>query len=82
MRVLLQQKGTGLYYKDKDLWTHLPADAVDFLCSTKAIDFCVANRLSNVQLVLKFDQQSYDIVLPMVAERSHVSSTRPGTGSS
>jgi len=70
MRVLLQQKASGLYYKDKDLWTRLAAEAADFLCSTKAIDFCVANHLSGVQLVLKFDEQLYDIVLPMVAGRA------------
>ena len=69
MRVLLQQKGSGLYFKDKDQWTNHPAEAVDFLCSTKAIDFCTNNRLTGVQLVLKFDEQRYDVVLPMIAQR-------------
>jgi hypothetical protein len=38
---------------------------MDFLSSTSAIDFCVANKISSVQLVLKFDEQRYDIVLPV-----------------
>jgi hypothetical protein len=44
---------------------------MDFLSSTAAIDFCVKNRLNNLQLVLKFDEQKYDIVLPLLAGRDH-----------
>ncbi len=40
---------------------------MDFVSSTTAIDFCVANNLTGVQLVLKFEEQKYDIVLPVVA---------------
>jgi len=74
MRILLQQKNSGLYFKDRGAWTRAAAEALDFLCSTKAIDFCLANRISGVQIVLKFDEQRYDIVLPVVADgRGHVS---------
>ena len=66
MRILLQQKETGLYFKDIDSWTRSTAEAMDFLSSTAAIDFCVLNKLKGVQLVLKFDQQRYDIVMPLV----------------
>jgi hypothetical protein len=65
MRILLQQKDTGLYFKDIDSWDPDPFEAMDFLSSTVAIDFCVANKISNVQLVLKFDEQRYDIVMPV-----------------
>ena len=65
MRILLQQKETGLYFRDIDSWDPDPFEAMDFLSSTVAIDFCVANKISNVQLVLKFDEQRYDIVLPV-----------------
>ena len=65
MRILLQQKETGLYFRDIDSWDSDPLEAMDFLSSTVAIDFCVANKISNVQLVLKFDEQRYDIVLPV-----------------
>jgi hypothetical protein len=69
MRILLQQKESGLYFKDVDAWDRDPAQAMDFLSSTAAIDFCVANKISNVQLVLKFDEQRYDIVLPVLPAR-------------
>ena len=65
MRILLQQKDTGLYFKDIDAWTRQRAEAMDFVSSTAAIDFCVANKLTDVQLVLKFEEHQYDIVLPV-----------------
>lgn len=70
MRILLQQKSTGTYLQDLGTWTREPADAMDFLSSTSAIDFCAANKILDVQLVLKFDEQHYDIVLPMMMDRS------------
>ncbi len=41
---------------------------MDFLSSTSAIDFCVANKINGVQLVLKFEEQRYDIVLPVLIQ--------------
>ena len=71
MRILLQGKETGLYFKDVGAWTPEPAEAMDFLSSTRAIDFCIANKISGVQLVLKFEEQLHDIVLPMVTDRRY-----------
>jgi len=65
MRIVLQQKGTGLYFKDISSWVRASADAMDFVSSTAAIDFCVTNKLNDVQLVLKFDEQKYEIVVPV-----------------
>jgi hypothetical protein len=70
MRILLQQKDTGLYFKDVGAWTHEPVGAMDFLSSTSAIDFCVLNKISDVQLVLKFEEQKCDIVMPMLADKT------------
>jgi hypothetical protein len=66
MRILLQQKETGLYFKDIGAWANESSDAMDFLSSTSAIDFCVTNKLKDMQLVLKFEEQKYDIVLPVI----------------
>jgi hypothetical protein len=74
MRILLQQKKSGEYFKDTGVWTRDPADAMDFLSSTKAIEFCVLNKISDVDLVLKFREQHYDIVLPMAADRRYQNS--------
>ena len=76
MRILLQQKETGLYFKDVGSWTRISLEAMDFLSSTAAIDFCAVNKLSGIQLVLKFDEQKYDIVLPLILPRG-MASARP-----
>ncbi|HVV01152.1 MAG TPA: hypothetical protein VHH88_07290 [Verrucomicrobiae bacterium] len=67
MRILLQQKDTGLYFKAIGAWTRDSSEAMDFLSSTAAIDFCVANRIKDVQMVFKFIEQRYDIVLPVAS---------------
>ena len=71
MRILLQHKQTGLYFKDIESWIRNPTEAMDFISSTAAIDFCVTNKLGEVQLVLKFEEQKYDIVMPMEHPRPH-----------
>jgi hypothetical protein len=76
MRIVLQQKETGLYFKDIEAWSRNSAEAMDFLSSTAAIDFCVANKLSGIQLVLKFDEQKYDIVLPVVPSSASIPERR------
>jgi hypothetical protein len=68
MRVLLQQKDSGLYLQDLESWARRSSEAKDFLSSTAAIDFCLAHNISGVQLVLKFDEQRYDIVLPLMPQ--------------
>jgi hypothetical protein len=60
MRILLQQKETGLYFKGPEVWTRNSAEAAD------------------LQLVLKFEDQQYDIVMPLVTERRvHSEPPRP-----
>jgi hypothetical protein len=79
MRIVLQQKETGLYFKDIGAWVRTSVEAMDFVSSTTAIEFCLANKLSGVHLVLKFEDQQYDIVMPaqptseVPANRPHVS---------
>ena len=71
MRILLQHKQTGLYFRDIDSWVRSGSEAKDFVSSSSAIDFCVTNKLNEVHLVLKFDEQKYDIVLPMERPREY-----------
>ena len=77
MRIVLQQKNTGLYFKDIGSWVRAGSEAMDFVSSTAAIEFCVLNKLSGLQLVLKFDEEKYDIVLP-VRPLSDPIGERPG----
>ena len=73
MRILVQQKETGLYFKDVGSWTRKSSEAMEFVSSTAAIDFCAINKLNGIQLVLKFDEQKCDIVLPVTSPRDIVS---------
>jgi len=71
MRILLQHKQTGLYFRDIDSWVRTGSEALDFVSSSTAIDFCTTNKLTCVQLVLKFEEQQYDIVLPVQRVRDY-----------
>ena len=64
MRILLQQKDSGLYFKGPDVWVRNSLEAVDFVNSTAAIELCARQGLAGVQLVLKFEREKYEIVLP------------------
>ncbi len=66
MRILLQRKDSGLYFKDVDSWTGDTAEAMDFVSSSTALEYCAVNKLDAVQVVLKFEDEKYEIVLPDV----------------
>lgn len=67
MRILLQQRDSGLYFRDIDSWIADASEAMDFVSSTQALQFCATNQLDAVQVVLKFEDEKYKIVLPNVA---------------
>ena len=67
MRILLQQRDTGLYFGDINSWCADASEAMDFVSSTKALEFCSVNKLEAVHVVLKFEDEKYEIVLPDVA---------------
>jgi hypothetical protein len=69
MKVLLQHKESGLYLKDIGVTTHDTLEAKEFLSSTQAIEFCAAHKIAGMQIVLRFQEQHYDIVLPMLMDR-------------
>jgi hypothetical protein len=64
MKIFLQHKSTMLYLASGDKWTKTSAEAVDFSNYDKAIDFAIKNQLSDLQVVLKFADQPYNICLP------------------
>jgi len=69
MKVLLQNIESGLYLKEAGVTTSDRAEAKDFLSSTRAIEFCAAHKIAGMQIVLRFDEQHFDIVLPMTVNR-------------
>lgn len=75
MRILIQKKDSGLYFKDIQDWTQNSAEAMDFLSSGTAIDFCVLNKIKGVHLVLKFEEEHHEIVMPLMKDQILRSST-------
>ncbi len=71
MKVLLQDKASGLYLREGGVTTRDTSEAMDFLSSSRAIEFCAIRKLNGMQIVLRFDEQHFDIVLPMVIDRNH-----------
>jgi hypothetical protein len=65
MRILLQRMDTGLYFKDIETWAEHGQEAMDFVSSTAAIEFCATNKLTGLQIVLKFEEEKCAIVLPL-----------------
>jgi len=76
MKVLLQNKESGHYLKGAGVSTPSAAEAMDFLSSTKAAEFCAKHKIHGMQIVLRFDEQHYDIVLPMLRERGSAADRR------
>lgn len=73
MKVLLQHKQSGLYLKGVGATTPYRVEAMDFLSSTQAIEYCADHKITGMQIVLRFDEQRFDIVLPlrMAHRQSH-----------
>jgi hypothetical protein len=80
MKALLQQLGTGLYFKGPDSWTPDPLEAYDFKSSVNARTYCLDRGIPNAQIVLKFEVDKYDIILPAQYVPPGEDSATTGTG--
>jgi hypothetical protein len=69
MKVLLQNIETKLFLKGPNSWTADVEKARDFPNSLNALNHCNANGLKNVQVLLKFKQERYDVALPVLERR-------------
>lgn len=76
MKVVLQHKLSMLYLGNDGSWTANPMDARDFGASLKAMDFLESRHMEDVNVVLKFDNTKYDIVLQSFAQSASPSVTR------
>ncbi len=65
MKILLQQKETGLYLESPGVWVENYFDALDFPSSTQAILFQRKHQIENVQMVFKFAKHGYSIRVPI-----------------
>jgi hypothetical protein len=64
MKRLLQRIEDGLYYQGPGTWTDNPDFAFVFHETASAIECCLREDLSAMQMVLKFEDSSFDIRLP------------------
>ena len=63
MKIVLQHKMTRLYFAADDKWSAHPDEARDFGTSLRALDFVRQLDLDEADIVLKFADPRYDIVL-------------------
>lgn len=79
MRVLIQSTVTFLFLVDGDTATQNPDEARDFKHAAKALKFVKENRLTNVQIILKFPKTSDDVNLAIL-ELLEREQRKPRTG--
>jgi len=65
MKMLLQHIRTKLYLRSLESWTANPHEAHDFQHSQRAFDFARENKLTGVQLAVKFVDSEFDEVFPI-----------------
>jgi hypothetical protein len=68
MKVVLQNKLSRFYFGNDGRWTADHSKARDFGTSLKAMDFLQANKVEQAQVVLKFQDTKYDIVLQALSD--------------
>ncbi|MCI0744274.1 MAG: hypothetical protein L0Y58_02610 [Verrucomicrobia subdivision 3 bacterium] len=64
MKVLIQNPLTLSYFEDDHKWTIDPEHALDFKDSRSAARFCSEHNLLDMEIVLKFPQERFDVHMP------------------
>jgi hypothetical protein len=77
MKVLLQNTKTRLYFREPDLWTSKSEKATEYRDTPTALRFCRQQFNADVQIVLKFDKEEYDIQLAVSPLGANQPADRP-----
>ena len=64
----MQNSGTLQFYKDAEAWTDHVSEAFDFTGTIQALQFCRERKLRDAQIVMRFDWEQYDLILPASAD--------------
>lgn len=64
MRVLIQSCDSLKFYAGGGRWDDSALNAEDFRGSVSALDYIRKNRLGRAQIVLKFEKDEFDVILP------------------
>ncbi|HEX5220275.1 MAG TPA: hypothetical protein VFZ59_11960 [Verrucomicrobiae bacterium] len=65
MKVLLQNRATNCFLGERGNWVPMSINAKAFSTGVEAIHYSVAHHLRNVQLLLRFGAERYDIALAL-----------------
>ena len=65
MKVLIQNPLTLSYLHNVGEWTSDPAKAFSFRDSRSAIQFCLQNDMEDMQVVLKGEDDRFDVQVPV-----------------
>ncbi len=71
MKIILQNSQSKAFFTANNGWNSEIASARQFGTSQELWGFCTANRLKNVQMVVKFEDARFDMVIPFVPESSN-----------
>jgi hypothetical protein len=64
-RILVQDCRTKLFYRAGKDWTSRPDEARHFPTTVEAVAFCLQQKLPEVQVIMKFDHFTADVVVPV-----------------
>jgi len=65
MKIFLEDKTNALYLTKAGEWSMSASEALDFPSYDRAVEFAVEHSLRKVQVVLKFEDYPYNILLPL-----------------
>jgi hypothetical protein len=65
MKVLVQNPLTLSYLQKPEGWTRNPEQATAFPDTRSAVQFCREHDLADMQVVLKFPDERFDVQLPV-----------------
>lgn len=68
MKIYLEDKTSSLFLTKTGGWSSSSSEALDFPSYDKAVEFAMEHSLNKVQVVLKFDDCPYNIMLPFQNE--------------
>ena len=72
MKILLQDKASGLYYQNPEHWVSEPGEACHFTRTTQALRLLDQRKLTGVQLVLTFENDGAFVPIPLEGQALRV----------
>jgi hypothetical protein len=66
MKILLRNTQTGLFYVGPDRWTNNDPEALNFEQTDLALDAVRDAKLKGIEVLVKFDNPSFEIPLTIV----------------